>query len=75
MIQRTIQDKLAHIAKKMPVITINGPRQSGKTTLAKHLFPHHTYINLELPADRELATTDPRAFFEYYAGNLILETV
>lgn len=49
MIYCTIQDKIVQILKRMPVITLTGPRQSGKTTLTKHIFPNHTYINLELP--------------------------
>jgi hypothetical protein len=75
MIHRTIQDKIVQVAQKLPVITITGPRQSGKTTLAKHLFPNHTYVNLELSDNRELATTDPRSFFALHPPNLILDEV
>jgi predicted AAA+ superfamily ATPase len=75
MIHRTVQDKIEQISKKMPVITITGPRQSGKTTLAKHIFPNHTYINLESPKIRNLATIDPQAFFDSYSNSLILDEV
>jgi len=62
MIFSTLQDKLLKIARQFPVITITGPRQSGKTTLAKHIFPNHTYINLELPNNRDFAIADPKGF-------------
>ena len=41
-----------------PVITVTGPRQSGKTTLVKHLFSHLPYHSLENPSTRDLATSD-----------------
>ena len=59
----------------MPVITINGPRQSGKTTLAKYTFPNHTYTNLELPDNRKFASTDLKGFFSLHTNNLILDEV
>ena len=46
MIPRTLQKKILQVAQQIPIITLIGPRQSGKTTLAKHLFASHTYINL-----------------------------
>jgi uncharacterized protein len=75
MIHRTLQDKIEQISRQMPVITITGPRQSGKTTLAKHIFPNHTYINLESPKIRDLATIDPQAFFDSNPNSLILDEV
>src|SRR3990170_7591193 len=47
---------------KFPVVAILGPRQSGKTTLAKSVFKNHTFLNLESPHIRELAINDPLAF-------------
>jgi hypothetical protein len=75
MIDRTLQNTIVQSAQQMPVITITGPRQSGKTTLAKHIFPNHTYINLELPNNRDFATTDPQGFFKLHNNNLILDEV
>jgi predicted AAA+ superfamily ATPase len=75
MFQRTLKEKILHLAQQMPVITITGPRQSGKTTLAKHLFPNHTYINLESPDIQDFASIDPRGFFNTYSSNLILDEV
>ena len=55
MIQRKIQAELAQLAQEYKVVTITGPRQSGKTTLAKMQFPDYDYINLEDPETRSLA--------------------
>ncbi len=75
MIKRAIQHELALVAKEYPVVTISGPRQSGKTTLAKMQFPKHTYCNLEDPAIRRLAEQDPRAFFAQYPAPVIIDEV
>ena len=75
MIHRTIEEKIIDISKKMPVITITGPRQSGKTTLARSIFPNHTYINLEHPDNFQFATDNPTGFFAIYPSNLILDKV
>jgi uncharacterized protein len=75
MIKRTIQKELARLAKEYPVITISGPRQSGKTTLAKMQFPKHTYCNLEQPDTRRLAERDPNAFFRHYPAPVIIDEV
>ena len=75
MIKREIQNELALVAKEYPVVTISGPRQSGKTTLAKMQFPDHTYCNLEDPDTRRLAEQDPRAFFAQYPAPMIIDEV
>lgn len=75
MIPRTLQEKIFQVAQQMPIISLIGPRQSGKTTLAKHIFSSHTYVNLELPDNREFATIDPSGFFQHYSGNLILDEI
>lgn len=51
---------------KFPVIAIQGPRQSGKTTLAQHYFKKHTFLSLENPRLREFANTDPEGFLKEY---------
>ena len=63
-IPRQIETTLVGFAEQFPVVTILGPRQSGKTTLVRKLFPDHSYGNLELPEDRLLAHEDPRSFFK-----------
>lgn len=73
MINRQLSGLLTDIIKKMPVITLTGPRQSGKTTLVKHCFRDFTYLNLEETDTKLTAITDPRLFFEIYKGNLIID--
>ena len=62
MIKRAISGKILHYARQYPVITITGPRQSGKTTLCKALFPKRKYFSLENIDTRDYARSDPRAF-------------
>ena len=58
-----------------PVVTITGPRQSGKTTLAKTTFPGYNYCNLENPEIRQLAENDPNAFFTSFSQPLIIDEI
>jgi len=62
MISRTITEHLKYLLKKYPVITITGPRQSGKTTLVKELFKKKPYLNLENIETRTIANSDPVGF-------------
>ncbi len=64
MIDRILSSTLREASAKLPVITITGPRQSGKTTLVRAVFTEHTYTNLEYPDTREYAETDPRGFLQ-----------
>jgi predicted AAA+ superfamily ATPase len=73
MIKRVIADKIKQMAAKMPIISITGPRQSGKTTLAKAVFPKHTYVNLESPDVYEDAKSDPRSFLTQHKHGLIID--
>ena len=75
MVKREIEKKCLELAKKFPVLTITGPRQSGKTTLAKKLFPDKPYINLELPDVRQLALDDPRAFLGDLPRGAVLDEI
>jgi predicted AAA+ superfamily ATPase len=70
-----MQKELEKAAKQLPVVTILGPRQSGKTTLVKQTFPTKPYINLESLHIRELATIDPVAFLEQYPEGAILDEI
>ena len=54
MIPRAASVKLKKMSMAIPVVTVYGPRQSGKTTLVRHLFPDFSYANLEYPAVRDL---------------------
>lgn len=62
MIKREIQDKLLQLSSKFPVVSVTGPRQSGKTTLIRSSFPDYRYASLEDPDIRILAQNDPRGF-------------
>ncbi|MGI6395229.1 MAG: ATP-binding protein [bacterium] len=64
MIDRIIEKKIDELREKFPVIMVTGPRQSGKTTLAKKCFPNHRYVNLENLDERAYAQNDPRKFLE-----------
>ncbi len=69
-IRRKIEEELLSQKDNFPVITITGPRQSGKTTLVKHLFEDYVYINLEDPQQREVAVFDPMSILT--KGNKII---
>lgn len=75
MFKRTLSNKLASLAQQFPVVSITGPRQSGKTTLAKALFSSHAYISLEDPDEREFAVTDPKGFLRRFSGGVILDEI
>lgn len=60
MIKRALTDKIISLARQFPVVSITGPRQSGKTTLAKAAFPDYAYISLEEPDEGDFATADPK---------------
>lgn len=73
VITRTLASTIREMAGKMPIISITGPRQSGKTTLARHCFPEYTYVNLESPETRLFATEDPKAFLRQHNTGLIID--
>ena len=75
MIRRTLAEKLLADAAYYPVITVTGPRQSGKTTLVRATFPEHDYVSLENPDDRLMAIRDPRGFLGRFRGCVILDEV
>lgn len=74
-IHRNISKKILEAHKFFPVITITGPRQSGKSTLCKQLFPDYNYLNLENIITRTAALTDPVQFIESNGSNLIIDEV
>ena len=71
---RKIEPVLHELAGQYPVLTVTGPRQSGKTTLCRALFPDHGYVNLEPLDQREFAREDPRGLLaEYHDGHILDE--
>ncbi|MDP2758767.1 MAG: ATP-binding protein [Desulfurivibrionaceae bacterium] len=75
MITRKAIDTVLRLCKGFPVVAITGPRQSGKTTLARAVFPEKPYVSLEDPDTRAFADTDPRAFLGRYPDGAILDEV
>lgn len=75
MIKRHLGDYIKSVSKKYPVVTIVGPRQSGKSTLARAAFAEYDYVSLEEPDRREFALKDPRGFFKRFNGPLIIDEV
>lgn len=74
MIKRDIQDKILQLTEKFPVISVTGPRQSGKTTLLRKLFPDYRYESLEEPDTRLYAASDPRKFLGN-RGKMIIDEI
>lgn len=74
MIQREIKDKLLQLSGKFPVVSLTGPRQSGKTTLLKESFPKYMYTSLEEPDTRVKAESDPRRFLAS-APHMIIDEI
>lgn len=75
MIKRTLAAKLKRAAAQFPVVTVTGPRQSGKTTLVEAVFKRHDYVSLELPDQRNFAIEDPRGFLGQFRGPVVLDEV
>ncbi|WP_099291489.1 ATP-binding protein [Butyricimonas sp. Marseille-P3923] len=73
LIYRKLIEEVKLSLTEYPVITITGPRQSGKTTLCKELFPDYHYINLENISTREQIQTDTLAYLDEYSGGIIID--
>ncbi len=75
MIKRTAEELLIKLSNQFSVIVITGPRQSGKTTLAKKVFPQKKYISFDDIQLRELAKSNPKDFLEAFPDGLIIDEV
>ncbi|EDM25203.1 ATPase (AAA+ superfamily)-like protein [Lentisphaera araneosa HTCC2155] len=75
MIKRAITSEFHQLCREFPVVTILGPRQAGKTTLAKVELPSYDYSNLEDPETRALASEDPKAYLAQFKGKLIIDEI
>ncbi len=75
MIKRILALRLKRAARQLPIVTLTGPRQSGKTTLVRAVFGDYRYISMELPDQREFALNDPRGFLDQFDGPVILDEV
>jgi len=75
MIYRNISNKLRSLSRLFPVVTLTGPRQSGKTTLVKNIFENLPYVSLESPETRLLIQSDPKGFLNEYKNGVVLDEV
>lgn len=73
MISRDIADKIKQLSEKFPIVTVTGPRQSGKSTLLKHIFSDWRYVSLENPDMRSFASEDPSGFIKTFDNHVIID--
>jgi uncharacterized protein len=75
VVDRLMRPSLLGLARRHPVVTITGPRQSGKSTLCRAAFPRKPYVSLEPPDQRDLARDDPRAFLARFPHGAVIDEV
>jgi len=75
MISRIIEERALHFSKKYPVVTITGPRQSGKTTMVQKLYKDHVYYSLENPVTRRQAQEDPTFIFQPEGKKVVIDEI
>ncbi len=74
-INRDIEITIRKLENDYPVLTVIGPRQSGKTSLVRHLYPDYNYLNLEEVGSYQLAMESPAEFFKFYKPPLIIDEI
>lgn len=75
MIKRDLENEFHLLLEEYPIVTLIGPRQAGKTTLAQQALPNYIYVNLEQPEIRQFAEDDPKAFLAQYSEKVILDEI
>ena len=75
LIQRSIEPVVRSLAAQYPVVTITGPRQSGKTTICRQIFRDKSYANLEFPDTRQFAMDDPRGFLAQFPDGAVIDEI
>lgn len=73
--KRQIASQIDELKKGFPVISVTGPRQSGKTTFLQHHFSDYAYFNIENPQTRDLIGSDPQQFLETNPRKVIIDEV
>lgn len=74
-IPRKLGTQLLEAARFFPAVVLAGPRQTGKTTLLRQLFPSHRYVSLDRPLLAEQAEEDPESFLSLYSAPLLIDEV
>jgi predicted AAA+ superfamily ATPase len=75
LVERSLAPALRDLFASYPIVTVTGPRQSGKTTLCRLLFPALPYVNLERPDLREATASDPRGFLESVSAGAVIDEI
>ena len=75
MIPRLLEQELHTQLREFPIVTVLGPRQAGKTTLARNALPDFEYVTLEDPETLAIAKEDPRAFLRRHAGRVVFDEI
>jgi predicted AAA+ superfamily ATPase len=75
VVRRLLRTHLIDVARRHPVVTVTGPRQSGKTTLCRQSFPRRPYVSLEPPDVHDFARTDPRGFLARFPKGALIDEV
>ncbi len=73
--ERELSSRLKVLAAHFPVLVLTGARQTGKTTLLRHVFPDHRYVSLDLPSDAALAESSPANFFDRNRPPVLIDEV
>jgi uncharacterized protein len=73
MIPRAAAARVTRLLQGFPIVTVTGPRQSGKTTLVRALLPRHPYVTLDAPAQREFARQQPAEFLRQFPNGAVID--
>lgn len=74
-IPRHVETLHRRMARQFPAVLVTGPRQAGKTSLLRHLYPHASYLSLDLPAHAEAARTAPEHLLGEYTQPVIVDEI